>query len=171
MGGCHSKRHTVDMCDREVVKQIGTVDLTGIRYEDTVEFVPKVNQCVVVKVYDGDTITVATTVGDDPTIYRFNVRFAGIDCPEMQPTFKNTVAGREEKEIALKARDYMSELLLGKIVKVVNIGSEKYGRLLATVKYNGDNINDLMLQKRFAIQYNGIVPRSWKRYHETGSLE
>lgn len=49
------------------------------------------------KVYDGDTITIATRLGGTGSLYRFSVRLLAIDTPEKRT--KN----KEEKEIAMKA--------------------------------------------------------------------
>ena len=60
-------------------------------------FVPPVNSGRVIKVYDGDTITIASKVPGlkNSPIYKFSVRLNGIDTPEIK--------GKNEDE---KAKSY-----------------------------------------------------------------
>jgi len=138
--------------------------------KDTVEYVPKVSKCTVIKVYDGDTITVASKIPGDNTLYRFNVRFRGIDAPEMKPTNPISISGQEEKEVACMARDFLSGKVMNQKVELRNIGNEKFGRILADVFCNGQNMSDCMLAQRLAIPYGGTEPKSWKKFHSDGSL-
>ena len=59
--------------------------LANIEYKDTVTFVFPIKYGKVVKVYDGDTITIAAKFPNtDGPIYRFSVRLDGIDTPEIK---------------------------------------------------------------------------------------
>ena len=80
----------------------------GVKYEDTVEFVMPIQYGKVVKVYDGDTITIASylPIPNSP-LYRFSVRLNGIDTPEIKGKT------REEKDLALVAKNALSEMILG----------------------------------------------------------
>jgi len=73
----------------------------------------------VVKVADGDTITV---LRDREQI---KIRLAGIDAPEKAQPFGNV------------ARQSMSEMLFGREVRVVEQGRDRYGRTIGRV-YQGD---------------------------------
>jgi endonuclease YncB( thermonuclease family) len=104
----------------------------------------------VVKVYDGDTITVATKLytAESP-VYRFSVRLVGIDTPEMRGSTS------DEKAAAIVSRDALSTMILDKIVLLKNIHLEKYGRLLADV-YLGDlHLNQYLLDNKCAVSYDG----------------
>jgi endonuclease YncB( thermonuclease family) len=135
------------------------VELDHIQYKDTVPFVPPVTGGKVIKVYDGDTITIASKlpIANSPT-YRFSVRLFGIDSAEMKgKTFS-------EKEEAIKARDALRALILGKTVTLRNVSTEKYGRVLATVYLGDINICDWMLQHKYALPYDGGTkhrPSEW----------
>ena len=59
------------------------MNLETITYESTVEYIPNVREGKVIKVYDGDTITVGFYNTGDPTPYRISVRLLGIDTPEV----------------------------------------------------------------------------------------
>lgn len=133
--------------------------LDSIEYKDTVPFVPPIDSGKVVKVYDGDTITIASKLpGLDAPIYRFHVRLTGIDTPEMKGK-SNT-----EKDLAKKARDSLSQLILHKIVTLRNVSTEKYGRILADV-YLGDlHINTWLIEQGYAVRYDGgtkLRPADW----------
>ena len=85
----------------------------------------------VVKVYDGDTITLRATFRD----FDFRLRFLDIDAPEMN-------AGGNI------ARDWLISRILGKVVNVLidktnRVG--KYGRLLGKVLYNGTIVSEEMI--------------------------
>jgi endonuclease YncB( thermonuclease family) len=73
----------------------------------------------VVKVADGDTITV---LRDSEQI---KIRLAGIDAPEKAQPFGNV------------AKQSMSEMLFGKEVRVIEQGPDRYGRTIGRV-YQGD---------------------------------
>jgi endonuclease YncB( thermonuclease family) len=50
-------------------------------------------------------------------------------------------------------------------VKLTNIKTEKYGRILADVYLDGTHINQWMLDNKHAVQYNGgtkIKPPEWE---------
>ena len=71
-----------------------------IVWSDTLQFIPPVNTGQVIKVYDGDTITIAGHLPyDGSPLYRFSVRLNGIDCAEIKGK------SEEEKACALRARD------------------------------------------------------------------
>ena len=132
-------------------------------------FIPPLKGGKVIKVYDGDTITIASRVPGlyNSPIYKFSVRLNGIDTPEMKG--KN----EEEKEIAVKARDALSERIMGKEIRLENVQTEKYGRLLCEVYLGNDHLNKWMIDERYAVEYDGgtkIIPESWKKYHEKGEI-
>ena len=112
-------------------------------------FVPKIKECKVIKVYDGDTITIAAFLKGDPECYKFKVRLNGIDSAEIKGSSEN------EKKHAIVARDALSDKILHQIVKLDIKGLEKYGRILADVFYNGENMNEWMLNNGYAVKYDG----------------
>ena len=130
----------------------------------TKPFVPPVSGGRVIKVYDGDTITIASTIPiKNSPLYRFSVRLNGIDTPEIKGS------DEIEKRVALLARDALSEKILYKDVELINVKTEKYGRLLAEVVFNGQNMNEWMIAQRFAVKYDGGTkqsPDNWETYHK-----
>lgn len=133
--------------------------LTNIEYKDTVTFVFPIQYGKVVKVYDGDSITIAAKFPNtDGPIYRFSVRLDGIDTPEIRGKTQ------AEKELAKNVRDLLHEMIYGKIVELRNVSNEKYGRILADV-YLGDlHINQWLVSENLAVSYDGGKkqrPPSW----------
>ncbi len=145
-------------------------DGSDIKWEDTVEFTFPIKGGRVIKCYDADTITIASKLPyDDSPMYRLSVRLNGIDTPEM----KGKGVSDEEKEAAKQARDFVSNLVLNKVVRLENIESEKYGRILADVYIGDTHLNNLLLKERYAVKYDGgtkIKPTSWLKYKITGDL-
>jgi micrococcal nuclease len=139
-----------------------------IDWKDTVQFVPPVETGFVIKVYDGDTITIASKLPyPESPLYRFAVRLNGIDCPEIKG--KN----ESEKKCATIAKQEVTNLILNKIVILKNVETEKYGRILADV-YIGDlHLNKYLIEKRLAVGYDGgtkISPMDWMNYYLKGEL-
>jgi len=141
-----------------------------IRWEDTQEFVFPVTGGKVIKVYDADTITIAAKLPyPESPLYRFSVRLNGIDTPEM----KGKDVSEEEKEAAKAAREFVYQLVFQKKVKLENVQNEKYGRILADVYVGDIHLNQLLLDKRYAVTYKGGTkqkPVSWSVYKNTGEM-
>ncbi len=145
-----------------------------------VDYIPTINRCKVIDVYDGDTITVASRLPGSDTLYKFKVRLAGIDCPEKRTAC--TVSDRRhrchqcaaclEKQISLYTTEVVRKMLLGKIVELSNVSTEKYGRLLATVLFDRVNVNEWLLTAGLAAPYDGNKKQNvdWlTRFHEAAS--
>lgn len=141
--------------------------LSEIQWKDCKTFVPRVDFGKVIKVYDGDSITVATMFKDSAHagIYRFSVRLNGIDTPEMR------TRNLDEKKVAQFVQRKLEERLLGKFVTLKNVELEKYGRLLCDVYLEGsdESINEWLLTNHFAVKYDGGTkksPDNWVDYLE-----
>lgn len=143
-------------CDDKLQARQTTVETARIHkavehitWKTSTPYIPPVTQGMVIKVYDGDTITIATVLPHYDTVYRFSVRLLGIDTAEMKG---GTFA---EKESAIKARDALASKILGKMILLENVSLEKYGRILADVHYNDVHINKWMLDQGLAVAYDG----------------
>lgn len=100
-----------------------------------------------VKVYDGDTCTLAVDLGFDVWIQRMQVRLNRIDAPEIKGATRTD---------GIAARDFLKGLLLGKELIVQTLGDEKekYGRYLAEIFVDGFNVNDEMINTGHAEVYS-----------------
>jgi len=110
----------------------------------------------VYKVYDGDTVSIIFNYNNE--FIKYSCRVNRIDTPEIRT--KNQV----EKEHALIAKKYLSDMILEKIIIVKILGFDKYGRLLVELydADNGKNINDLMISGGFANEYYGKTKLDFK---------
>ena len=152
-----------------------TDEIVEWTWKTTKPFVAPVTSGKCIKVYDGDTITVATRLQFDrnvnkalaDTVFRFAVRLAGIDCPEIKG---KTVT---EKARALVARDELKKKILDKRVILKNVTTEKYGRLLADVYVveNGREVwlNKWMLDNGHAVFYDGGTKKIPEEWHDDSS--
>ena len=119
-------------------------------WKNTIPFVAPITQGVVIKVYDGDTITIASKLPYEASpLYRFSVRLNRIDTAEIKS--KN----KAEKEMAKIAKERLSNIIMNKVVLLKNVKTEKYGRVLADVYHNNTCMNDWMLENKLAVEYDG----------------
>ena len=153
-------------CNKRNVVNIEMEDNSQISWQDTKPFIPPISGGIVIKVYDGDTITIASKLPYlDSEMYRFSIRLSGIDAAEIES--KN----EDEQIVAREARDCLSNLILHKYVFIKNLNMEKYGRILADVYFKDIHVNEWMLSQRFAVDYDGGTknsPVSWVKYRLTG---
>ena len=137
--------------------------LLNVSYKDTIPFVPPVTMGKVIKVYDGDTITIASKLPfDGSPLYRFSVRINGIDCPEMRTKNEN------EKKCAKIAKKFVYDRLFNKIVLLKNVKLEKYGRILADIIIDDCCLSDLLVENNLAVKYDGgskNCPDDWYEYY------
>ncbi|WP_128331829.1 thermonuclease family protein [Apibacter sp. HY039] len=90
----------------------------------------------VIKVADGDTITILT---EDKK--QVKIRLYGIDCPE------------NKQDFGTKARTFTSTICFGKNVTVEIKGIDRYKRTLGIVKVEGKNVNEELLKNGLAWKY------------------
>lgn len=102
--------------------------------------------------YDGDTCRVIFDTLEPP----FNsqkVRFLGIDTPEIRAKCK------EEKELAIEARDFVRKKLVGKkvsaLVPMKGDYKGRYGRVLVRFVIDGVDLSEELLEKGLARRYKG----------------
>jgi micrococcal nuclease len=150
------------------IKEIEVKKINIIKWEDTTAFTPPIAGGQVIKVYDGDSITIAgyLPMYNSP-LFRFSVRLNGIDTPEIK--------GKTEEEIseAKKTRDALSNLILHKEITLKNVGTEKYGRILADVYLDNLHVNEWLIKEHYAVKYDGGTkkpPKSWLKYRLTGEI-
>jgi micrococcal nuclease len=115
----------------------------------------------VVSVYDGDTLKAVVCING--LYQQVKIRCYGYDSPEMKPPLSKE--NREiEIERAIKARDFLSGLVLNKIVRIHFYEFDKYGRFLGTIylrKCCSDiDINKLMIEKGYGYEYFGGTKKS-----------
>lgn len=108
------------------------------------------------KIYDGDTITQAVAHVWPGVSISTSVRLDKIDTPEIRGKCK------KEKDLAIKARDMLKEIL-GNRALLFNIRWGKYaGRVLGQVKtQDGRSAAAMLIKAKLARPYSGGARKSW----------
>lgn len=117
---------------------------------------PDVRQPVdVIRTIDGDTFLARVHQRDGRDLVA-RVRLRGIDAPEMKASC------RDELDKAEAATGALRNLLGQGGVTIYNLGSEKYGRVLADVATRRTaNVSAAMLAGGYARSYNGGHRNGW----------
>lgn len=136
--GCVEERKNEDI---DSLNKCNLENTPSFSFEDK-EFDAKV-----IKVYDGDTVTLALKYNEK--FYKFNCRLIGIDTPELKTKVEH------EKMLANNAKNFLCDTILDKIVRIQAGKWDKFGRLLITIFLNNININHLMIDRGFAKPYDG----------------
>ena len=106
--------------------------------------------------YDGDTFRV-----DIPDVHpiigqNIPIRLRGVDTPE--------ILGKcdEEKALAIKARDFVRDLLANaESIILQNIGRDDFFRILADVSVDGVDLSRTLIQNKLGRFYDGGKKESW----------
>ena len=99
----------------------------------------------VTKVYDGDTITCDIDCGFGVVIMKQKIRLYGLNAPEVRG---------DSKEQGIITRDKLRERILDKEIRLKTIKDKKgkYGRYIATVYLDSENINDWLVENNLAVK-------------------
>lgn len=131
------------------------------KFKHVKKFLPNLKKGFVVKVYDGDTITIISKIHCLDEEHKFVIRLKGIDAPEIK---SNNIL---EKKIAIRSRNWLRHKILGKVIYLHDIGHDKYGRILANIYLSKHNksLNQHMLDLKYARIYDGGKKNTnWDEY-------
>lgn len=108
------------------------------------------------RAYDGDTISV-DIVGTHPLFGKsISVRVKGIDTPEVNSAIKC------HKAKAIAAKKALEKIIAdAKQVDLLNVGRDKYFRILATVMVDGKDLGQMLLAQKLAHPYEGGTKVVW----------
>lgn len=109
----------------------------------------------VCSVYDGDTITAVFPFPETSIKYKWRCRLDGIDTPEIRTKDKL------EKCKGIEVRDILRSKILNKTVHLKCKNMDKYGRVLVTIYFNGECINDWLITNKYAKKYDGGCKSVW----------
>lgn len=130
----------------------------ALTYKNCEPFLPLKDgdQATVVKVFDGDSITLGWTDADHKNV-RLPCRLRGIDTPELRGS------SAHEKALALRAKDRLQSKVLGKVVTIRSPGKEKYGRVLSYLETDDcTSVSEYMLEdKEICRPYQGGKKEDW----------
>jgi endonuclease YncB( thermonuclease family) len=112
-----------------------------------------------VKVYDGDSITAVFKFNGQ--FYRFGIRMAGYDSPELRSKETDLSLKKQEEEYARISKQILSTLLLYKTFTLRCGKNDKYGRILGVAIIDGVNVNEYMLTHGYCRLYSGGKKEPW----------
>jgi len=111
----------------------------------------------VLEVYDADTITLLIDTGFSIFI-KEKCRFLGLDTPEIR------TRNPKEKKLGLEARDFVRGLILDRDIRIQTHKRKrgKFGRYLIQVYLDdGKSLNDILIKKGYAVEYDGGTRKRW----------
>lgn len=87
-------------------------------------------------------------------MYKWNCRLTGIDTPEIR------TSDRLQKKFGYEVRDILRDKILNKIVTLKCQDLDKYGRLLTEIWFDEQNINQWLIDSKYAFAYDGGTKQS-----------
>ena len=135
-----------NMCNKNGTHQNFMEDGLDIKLEDTVEFTFPIKGGRVIKVYDADTITIASKLPyNESPMYRLSVRLNGIDAPEM----KGKGISDEDKERVFEPKFTTKSSGMGLGLPMVKNIVETYdGTITFTTQLNKGTVFKIVLPKK-----------------------
>lgn len=116
----------------------------------------------VVRVYDGDTLTVDLPGQHDLFGKEIGVRLKGIDTPELVSHCTTPELRAAEKAKAIDARTLVEGMIAtGRHVTLSNLERDKYFRILATVHIDDRDVSATLIANGLADPYDGGTKLSW----------
>lgn len=113
-------------------------------------------------VYDGDTFTISLDYLPDVFGLQLPVRIKGIDTPEMRSSCSTLEQRNREKELAIRSKETLQAILQdARRIDLIDLGRDKYFRLLAIVIADGRNVSDILIEKGLAVPYDGGTKVGW----------
>lgn len=100
-------------------------------------------KALITKVVDGDTVDAIVELGFYLSA-KLRLRLDKIDAPEMRGI---------ESELGKISKQYLIDRILNKEVIIQTQKSDVFGRWLATIFLEGEDINDTMLKTGYAKEY------------------
>ena len=123
----------------------------------TTAFAGELITCKVVRVIDGDTVSVNLTNGTA------KIRLYGIDAPE------------SKQEYGKQSTKRLNELIGNQLIKVYVVNKDRYGRLVGKIFFEGEYINAIMVKEGAAWHYKQYskdielaVAEQWARQEQEG---
>ena len=144
------------MCDRMKNILIILILFNSIIAASNAEDYSDVSVSRIIKVIDGDTFRADINELPDIIGKNIRIRILGINAPEINGKCAF------EKELAIKARDFVQILLNNAdLVVLKNLNRGNFFRLLAEVIVDGKNLGELLVANDLAVRYQDKKKSSW----------
>lgn len=108
--------------------------------------------CTIIKVVDGDTVTVDIDLGFNIVLKNQEIRLLGIDTPESR------TSNEQEKKQGLLSKQKLKEKLpegTKQRIKTEKDELDKYGRVLGVFPLENSSVNQWLIDNNYAVPYNG----------------
>lgn len=107
--------------------------------------------CVVSRVYDGDTVYLNIDLGFNIILMNRSIRIMGINTPEIRT--KNKLEKTAGKIVA----EFVKNLLpIGSECVLISYEHEgKFGRILGDILINGESLVDILKEHQYCYEYSG----------------
>ena len=104
-----------------------------------------VYSATVTSVYDADTITCDIDCGFGVVLMKQKIRLYGLNAPEVRG---------ETRQQGIITRDKLRDKILNKEIRIKTIKDKKgkYGRYLAVIYLDSENINDWLVENNLAVK-------------------
>ncbi len=107
-----------------------------------------------IKTVDGDTVDLMVDLGFD-IWHKIRVRLDNINTPESR------TRDLREKELGLEAKEFTKNFLNGKEIIVRTNKQGKFGRFLASLTVDGDDLAEALMDNNLAREYHGEKRGKW----------
>ena len=109
---------------------------------------------LVTKTYDADSVTLSVTLFGTPIILK--TRLLHVDTPELK------TRDLLEKSLGYKAKEFVQDLILNKVVQVKFRENDLYGRPLCDITLDdGRDLASLLIEQKLAVAYEGGTKKEW----------
>jgi micrococcal nuclease len=119
----------------------------------------------IIRVIDGDTIDVDLDLGFDVWLRKQRVRLYGIDTPESR------TSDAEEKKYGTLSKEKLKDFCKADswVTIETHVGDEKgkFGRILANIWLEETNINQWLIDNKYAVAYFGQSKDDIEQAHMT----
>ena len=112
--------------------------------------------------HDGDTCSAVV----DGTRQRLQLRFAGVDAPEVSGG-----ASGKGQPFGVKARDFLNSKVKGKRLEIRLIEKDMYGRTIAEVFADGQLVNLMLVQEGLAEAYKWAPNKINKKAYRDAEIQ
>ena len=107
-----------------------------------------VYSAMITRVVDGDTVDAIVDLGFTVSV---NIRFRLYGIDTMETNDKDLA----KRDLGLKAKLLVNDLVLGKEVTLKSYKTDKYGRWLAEIFVDGVSVNSKLIAEGLAVEYFG----------------
>ena len=155
------RKETSKIADKEIMKRLWDPSLETLKNINLDNEIKKVLNFFLILIFSNscfseyiENLNIERVIDGDTVVLNLNeetyrVRLVEIDAPESNQPFGN------------ESTDYLKNLLKDGMVNIEILGTDRYGRKLGRLDWQGENINRAMVKAGFAWVYEKYVINSY----------